>query len=471
MWDEYAKSIGTSANNLTQAQKIQAEYNGIMKETQFQVGDAAVYTKTFSGQVQQLKFNFTQMTAAIGKVVAPIAQLFIPIINSAMTTVTNFFGVLQDVLKVFGLEMPNVVSKTSSTISGMGADIENTGESAVSAAKKINKAFAGVDEINVLKTTFDAPSVTPIDEFVSITYLGTSEEEDKQVTLSVLVGSESEDIISITNGNITIKTFVGTREATLRVSIRDDVNASSEDVTVTINSLYSLDNVDIKADEVDSNYQITAGEVYDVLFTPNEIAEGLGVTLSSVSFEFMSSEEDLVISDINLLMKGNFVSSSNITFLSQDINYEKAVTMTLTFTFSDGGSFKKSFNLTILPNLEFKLSNTANFNKSGDLLLIDKSSVSVMKNGGNILNDNNLTPDKFSFEIDGKVNESIFKFVEMGEDLLYLNINYDSNHTIIPSGESSLTVTATIIFELTTEYGYNLQFESELKVNIIVSAN
>lgn len=158
MWDEYAKSIGTSANNLTQAQKIQAEYNGIMKETQFQVGDAAAYTKTFSGQVQQLKFNFTQMTAAIGKVVAPIAQLFIPIINSAMTTVTNFFGVLQDVLKVFGLEMPTVVSKANSTISGMSAEFENTGDSAVSAAKKINKAFAGVDEINVLKNNSSSSS-------------------------------------------------------------------------------------------------------------------------------------------------------------------------------------------------------------------------------------------------------------------------------------------------------------------------
>ena len=329
----------------------------------------------------------------------------------------------------------------------------------------------GAYEINILKTTFDAPSVTPIDEFVSITYLGTVEEESRQVTLSVLVGSESEDIISIANGNITIKTFVGSREATLRVSIRDDVTASSEDVTITINSLYSLDNVDIEANEVGSNYQINAGTVYNVLFTPNETAEGLGVTLSSVSFEFTSSEEDLVISDINLLMKGNFVSSSNITFLSQDINYEKAVTMTLTFTFSDGGSFEKNFNLTILPNLEFKLSNTANFGKSGDRLLIDKSSVSVMKNGGNILNDNNLTPDKFSFEINGKVNESIFEFVEMGEDLLYLNINYDSSHTIIPSGESSLTVRAKIIFKLTTEYGYTLQFESEFDVNILVSAN
>ena len=153
MWDDYAKSIGTTAANLTQEQKIQAEYNGIMEETRFQVGDAAAYTRTFSGQVQQLKFNFTQMTAAIGKVVAPIAQLFIPAINSAMQAVTNLFQSLQNVLKTFGLDMPDVVSKTSSAVNNVSADIENTGASAVSAAKEINKAFAGVDEINVLKTS------------------------------------------------------------------------------------------------------------------------------------------------------------------------------------------------------------------------------------------------------------------------------------------------------------------------------
>lgn len=153
MWEDYAKEIGVSTNDLTQAQKIQAEYNGIMEETRFQVGDAAAYTKTFSGQVQQLKFNFTQMTAAIGKVVAPIAQLFIPILNAAMQAITNLFKSIQSVLQAFGLDMPDVVSKTSSAMSGVSADIEGTGESAVSAAKKINKAFAGVDEINVLKTS------------------------------------------------------------------------------------------------------------------------------------------------------------------------------------------------------------------------------------------------------------------------------------------------------------------------------
>lgn len=158
MWDEYAKSIGTTANSLTQEQKIQAEYNGIMKETQFQVGDAAAYTRTFSGQIQQLKFNFNQMTVAIGKVVTPIAQLFIPIINSAISAVTALFEKIQVILGTFGLQMPSVVSKASSSIGSIGASMDSTADAAVSAAKKMNKAFAGVDEVNVLDTKSSSSS-------------------------------------------------------------------------------------------------------------------------------------------------------------------------------------------------------------------------------------------------------------------------------------------------------------------------
>ncbi len=152
MWEEYADSIGKSSNQLSQAQKIQAEYNGIMEETKFQVGDAAAYTRTFSGQIQQLKFNFNQMTVAIGKVVAPLAQLFIPVINNAMIAVTKFFESIQAVLKSFGLEMPDVVSKTSNGLDGMSNSFDSAGDSAKKSAQKIKRAFSKVDEINVLNT-------------------------------------------------------------------------------------------------------------------------------------------------------------------------------------------------------------------------------------------------------------------------------------------------------------------------------
>lgn len=158
MWEEYAKSIGKSSNDLTQAEKIQAEYNGIMNETRFQVGDAAAYTKTFSGQIQQLKFNFNQMTVAIGKIVTPIAQLFIPVINSAINAITSLFKKLQVVMSTFGLKMPDVVQKTSNSISMIGASAKDSAKDAVASAKKISKAFSELDEINVLKPSSSADS-------------------------------------------------------------------------------------------------------------------------------------------------------------------------------------------------------------------------------------------------------------------------------------------------------------------------
>lgn len=157
MWDDYAKSIGTTANNLTQQQKIQAEVNGIMEETKFQVGDAAAYADTFSGRIAKINTAFYNFKVAVGKFVAPIAQIFLPYIELALNALTRFFNKMAQVLKVFGLEMPDVVSKASTNIASIGSsasgtadNIASTGDAATQAAKKIKRAFAGVDEINVL---------------------------------------------------------------------------------------------------------------------------------------------------------------------------------------------------------------------------------------------------------------------------------------------------------------------------------
>ena len=153
MWEEYAKSVGKSSTALTQQEKIQAEYKGIMNETKFQVGDAANYTKTFAGQIQQLKFNFSQMTVAIGKVVTPLAQLFIPVINTAVTAITRLFEKIQVVMGVFGLKMPNVISKASNSITSVGESSKTAAKDAVNSAKKMNKAFSGLDEIHTISSS------------------------------------------------------------------------------------------------------------------------------------------------------------------------------------------------------------------------------------------------------------------------------------------------------------------------------
>lgn len=173
MWEDWAKAHNTTTSAMTQAQKIEAEYNGILNETKFQTGDAATYTKTFGGQVQMLKMSFSNLQIAVGKAVAPIVQLFIPVINSALVAITNFFVGVQSFLKTFGISFPDVVSKSSKAMSSIGgsavntaSDISSTGDAATKAAKKINRAFGSVDEINVLNTKqsdSDSSSGTPTD--------------------------------------------------------------------------------------------------------------------------------------------------------------------------------------------------------------------------------------------------------------------------------------------------------------------
>jgi len=159
MWQDYAKAHGITVQQMTQAQKIQAEYNGILEETKFQAGDAAVYSQTLGGRIQTLKASFSGLTTAIGQVVAPIVGFLIPVLTTAINAVTSFFKAIGGILKTFGISFPDVVSKASNGIKKVGGmagktadDIGATGKAAQKAAKEINKAFAGVDEINVLNT-------------------------------------------------------------------------------------------------------------------------------------------------------------------------------------------------------------------------------------------------------------------------------------------------------------------------------
>ena len=166
MWDEYAASIGTTANNLSQAQKIMAEVEGIAKETQHQMGDAAVYAGTYAGQVQRLSSAFFNLKTAVGSVIAPILQKLLPVITAAVNGLTKMFNKIQGIMAAFGYEWKEyyakdaggAISSATDNASNLSSGLDNTGDAAQKAAKKIKKAFAGVDEINVLNTNNDTSS-------------------------------------------------------------------------------------------------------------------------------------------------------------------------------------------------------------------------------------------------------------------------------------------------------------------------
>ena len=159
MWDEYAASIGTTANNLTKQQKIQAEVTGILNETRFQTGDAAKVADTLSGRLQQLSFNFNNLKIAVGNIVNPFIKTFLPVINAAISSVTKFANKIAEVVNAFFGTSMNGFAETSSNIAtglenaSTGADnltasTNNATKATKKATKEANKYLSPLDQIN-----------------------------------------------------------------------------------------------------------------------------------------------------------------------------------------------------------------------------------------------------------------------------------------------------------------------------------
>lgn len=162
MWDEYARSIGTTSNNLTQQQKIQAEVSGIMEESKYQTGDAAKVAGTFSGQLMQLSFNFNNLKVAVGNAIIPIAQKILPVINSIVSALVRMANTFSAVItSIFGgtrkeIQAAGAAAAGANSAIGSSAGAAANGEGELAdatkkAGKAANGASSSIDELNVIQ--------------------------------------------------------------------------------------------------------------------------------------------------------------------------------------------------------------------------------------------------------------------------------------------------------------------------------
>ena len=152
MWDDYARSVGTTSASLTQQQKIQAEVNGILTETRFQTGDAARVAGTFSGQVSQLAANLTQCKAVVGDFLRVAVLPVIQALNTATRAVTIFLQTIGDALGITSRDYGQTVG--ASIASGMEQATEQTDAltTSLAAAKAAQDALkaASFDNFNII---------------------------------------------------------------------------------------------------------------------------------------------------------------------------------------------------------------------------------------------------------------------------------------------------------------------------------
>jgi hypothetical protein len=75
IWKEYAEQIGVSVQQLTQAQKVQAEVNGILRETAAQAGAAELALQGLEGQMAAAGKAAAEFQVGLGEALAPSAGL------------------------------------------------------------------------------------------------------------------------------------------------------------------------------------------------------------------------------------------------------------------------------------------------------------------------------------------------------------------------------------------------------------
>lgn len=86
MWKEYSVQIGKSVNDLTQAEKRQAEYTGILKETEGQLGNAKLATEGLTGAKAKLETEAMKLKVSLGESLAPA---FLELAKAGVWTLDN----------------------------------------------------------------------------------------------------------------------------------------------------------------------------------------------------------------------------------------------------------------------------------------------------------------------------------------------------------------------------------------------
>lgn len=85
MWKEYAAQHGTTADKLTQSQKRHAELNGILKETEGQVGNSARMMDSFAGSQAKAAQQSFELKAAFGTGLQPVIKATLDILGPVVS--------------------------------------------------------------------------------------------------------------------------------------------------------------------------------------------------------------------------------------------------------------------------------------------------------------------------------------------------------------------------------------------------
>lgn len=151
--EAYALSQGItqSYNSMTQANQALLRYNYLMSVTADAQGDFSRTSNSWANQTKILKLQFDSLKATLGAVIIQVLAPLLQMLNRIMTAANKAASAIAS---LFGKKTETVSSITATgNAASIAADsIADTGSAATAAAKKIKRAFAAYDEINVLSS-------------------------------------------------------------------------------------------------------------------------------------------------------------------------------------------------------------------------------------------------------------------------------------------------------------------------------
>ena len=152
-----SQGITQSYSSMSQANQALLRYNYLMSVTADAQGDFSRTSGSWANQVKLLSLQFDSLKASIGSIAIQALTPVVRLLNEVMSAANRAASALAS---LFGAKS-NAASAVTSTASAaaVAADsIADTGTAATTAAKKIKRAFAAYDEINVLNFGSDTSS-------------------------------------------------------------------------------------------------------------------------------------------------------------------------------------------------------------------------------------------------------------------------------------------------------------------------
>lgn len=156
MWLDYARAHGIAYTEMTKQQRIEAEVQGIIEETKFQVGDAAKYTETYAGRIAALTKTMKDIQVSMGQAFMPIANVILPLLQTLANAVARVAAYIASFMQaLFGVAKGQSAQAASANQAAaaqvnVGNAAEGAGKKAKKAAKEAKGAVAAFDEVNQL---------------------------------------------------------------------------------------------------------------------------------------------------------------------------------------------------------------------------------------------------------------------------------------------------------------------------------